>query len=50
MNPLQNFQLARYRVILTARSTIVMPPYAGSTLRGRIRTRLPKDGLHPRTN
>ena len=34
MNPLQNFQLARYRVILTARSTIVMPPYAGSTLRG----------------
>ena len=34
MNPLQNFRLARYRVILTARSTIVMPPYAGSTLRG----------------
>ena len=34
MNLLQNFRLARYRVILTARSTIVMPPYAGSTLRG----------------
>ena len=34
MNPLQNFRLARYRVILTALSTIVMPPYAGSTLRG----------------
>ena len=34
MNPLQNFRLARYRVILTARSTILMPPYAGSTLRG----------------
>ena len=34
MNPLQNFRLARYHVILTAISTIVMPPYAGSTLRG----------------
>ena len=34
MNPLQNFRLARYRVILTALSTILMPPYAGSTLRG----------------
>ena len=34
MSPLQNFRLARYRVILTALSTIVMPPYAGSTLRG----------------
>ena len=34
MNPLQNFRLARYRVILTALSPIVMPPYAGSTLRG----------------
>ena len=34
MKPLQNFRLARYRISLTARSTIVMPPYAGSTLRG----------------
>ena len=34
MNPLQNFRLARYHIILTALSTIVMPPYAGSTLRG----------------
>lgn len=34
MNLLQNFRLARYHVILTARSTILMPPYAGSTLRG----------------
>ena len=34
MNPLQNFRIARYHVILTALSTIVMPPYAGSTLRG----------------
>ena len=34
MNPLQNFRLARYRVILTALSTILMPPYAGSTYRG----------------
>ena len=34
MNPLQNFRLARYRMVLTARSTILMPPYAGSTLRG----------------
>ena len=34
MDLLQNFRLARYHVILTARSTIVMPPYAGSTLRG----------------
>ena len=34
MNPLQNFRLARYRVILTARSPIVMPAYTGSTLRG----------------
>ena len=34
MNPLQNFRLARYRISLTARSKIVMPPYAGSTLRG----------------
>ena len=34
MSPLQNFRIARYRVILTARSTILMPPYAGSTLRG----------------
>ena len=34
MNLLQNFRLARYRIILTALSTIVMPPYAGSTLRG----------------
>ena len=34
MNPLQNFRLARYRVILTALSPISMPPYAGSTLRG----------------
>lgn len=34
MNLLQNFRLVRYRIVLTARSTIVMPPYAGSTLRG----------------
>ena len=34
MNLLQNFRIARYHVILTALSTIVMPPYAGSTLRG----------------
>ena len=34
MNLLQNFRLARYHVILTSLSTIVMPPYAGSTLRG----------------
>ena len=34
MNLLQNFRIARYHIILTARSTIVMPPYAGSTLRG----------------
>lgn len=34
MNLLQNFRLARYRVVLTAISTILMPPYAGSTLRG----------------
>ena len=34
MDMLQNFRLARYRVILTARSTVIMPPYAGSTLRG----------------
>ena len=31
---LQNFRLARYRLTLTALSTITMPPYAGSTLRG----------------
>ena len=34
MTKLQNFRLARYRVILTAHSPISMPPYAGSTLRG----------------
>ena len=34
MNSLQNFRLARYRISLTAHSPIVMPPYAGSTLRG----------------
>ena len=34
MTPLQNFRLARYRMTLTALSTITMPPYAGSTLRG----------------
>ena len=34
MNLLQNFRLARYHIILTALSTIVMPPYAGSTYRG----------------
>ena len=34
MTPLQNFRIARYHVILTALSTISMPPYAGSTLRG----------------
>ena len=34
MTPLQNFRLARYRLTLTALSTITMPPYAGSTLRG----------------
>lgn len=34
MDILQNFRLARYRVVLTAISTISMPPYAGSTLRG----------------
>ena len=33
MSLLQNFRLARYHVILTARSTIMMPPYTGSTLR-----------------
>ena len=31
---LSNFRLARYRMTLTALSTITMPPYAGSTLRG----------------
>ena len=31
---LSNFRLARYRMTLTARSTITMPAYAGSTLRG----------------
>ena len=31
---LSNFRLARYRLTLTALSTITMPPYAGSTLRG----------------
>ena len=34
MTQLQNFRLARYRLTLTALSTITMPPYAGSTLRG----------------
>ena len=34
MAQLQNFRLARYRLTLTASSTITMPPYAGSTLRG----------------
>ena len=34
MNLLHNFRLARYDVNLKAISTIVMPPYAGSTLRG----------------
>ena len=34
MAQLQNFRLARYRLTLTALSTITMPPYAGSTLRG----------------
>ena len=34
MTQLQNFRLARYRMTLTALSTITMPPYAGSTLRG----------------
>ena len=34
MTKLQNFRIARYRVILTAHSQISMPPYAGSTLRG----------------
>ena len=34
MAQLQNFRLARYRLTLTALSTIAMPPYAGSTLRG----------------
>ncbi len=34
MDILQNFRLACYRIVLTAYSTIVMPPYAGSTLRG----------------
>lgn len=31
---LSNFRLARYRLTLTALSSITMPPYAGSTLRG----------------
>ena len=34
MNPLQTFRIARYHITLTALSKIVMPPYAGSTLRG----------------
>ena len=34
MNPLQNFRLARYQMILTALAPISMPPYAGSTYRG----------------
>lgn len=34
MDILQSFRLACYRVVLTAISKIVMPPYAGSTLRG----------------
>ena len=34
MSLLQNFRLARYHVILTARTTISLPAYAGSTLRG----------------
>ena len=34
MNLLQNFRFARYDVNLKATSTIVLPPYAGSTLRG----------------
>ena len=34
MAQLRNFRLARYRLTLTALSTITMPPYAGSTLRG----------------
>lgn len=34
MSQLKNFRLARYRLTLTASSTITMPPYAGSTLRG----------------
>lgn len=32
MNLLQNFRLARYHVIFTARSTILMPSYTGSAL------------------
>ena len=50
MNLLQNFRIARYHIILTALSTILMPPYAGSTLRGGFGTRLPKNGLHTGTN
>ena len=34
MTLLQNFRIARYRIVLTALSTILMPPYAGSTYRG----------------
>ena len=34
MNSLQKFRIARYRVIFTALSTILMPAYAGSTYRG----------------
>jgi len=31
---LQNFRIAQYGIILTARDPISMPPYSGSTLRG----------------
>ena len=34
MDLLQQFRVAQYRVILTAREAIFMPRYAGSTLRG----------------
>ena len=34
MNNLKNFRLTCYRITLTARERIQMPPYAGSTLRG----------------
>ena len=50
MNHLQNFRLARYHVILTALSTIVNAPLRRLHTPRRIRTRLPKDGLHPRSH
>ena len=31
---LQHFRLAQYRIVLTARDRISLPPYSGSTLRG----------------